>query len=375
MTQAYPHIAIIGGGPGGLTLARILHVHGIASTVFEADLSPDHRGQGGSLDLHTKSGLAALEAAGLMEAFNHFARAEDQSVRLYDENGLCIFDDSDQPHEGRPEIDRAHLRHLLLESLPEGMVRWGRRLQSIMRLPDGAYEVQTAQGAAGVFDLIVGADGTWSRTRALLSKAMPAYSGVTFVEMTISDADRRHPAVSRLVGRGKIFALADGKALIAQRNSGGKLQVYATMDLPDNRVSAREVARAQVLAHYAGWSPQLLALIQAADDTMVALSLYAFPVGHCWKHRPGLTLIGDAAHVMSPFAGEGVNNAMLDAAELARRLCEADDWRAAVSDYEAEMFERVQPSAAQSAASMAAFLAPDGLAQALAIFRHLSGPH
>ncbi len=369
--QVSPRIAIIGGGPGGLTLARILHVMGMEAAVFEADAGSDVRGQGGSLDLHTESGLMALEAAGLMEGFNRIARPEDQGVRLYDKDGRCVYNGDDEPHDGRPEIDRAHLRALLLRSLPEGTVRWGSKIRAIEPLADGTYAVLSEQGVMQPFDLVIGADGTWSRTRGLVSREMPGYTGVTFAEMTIEDADRCHPDLSRLVGKGKIFALAEGKGLIAQRNSGGKLHVYATLNLTDHRRT--EISRDQVLAQYADWSPDLLALIHAAGDEMAARSIHVFPVGYRWDHRPGVTLLGDAAHVMSPFAGEGVNNAMLDAVELAKALGRLD-WCAGVREYEEAMFARIPESAAQSAESMAAFLAPDGLEKAVHIFRqHTAG--
>ncbi len=369
----FPKIAIIGGGPGGLTLARLLHVQGIAATVFESDTGPDARIQGGSLDLHTESGLAALEAAGLMDAFDRVARPEDQGVRLYDRDGNCVFDDGDEAHEGRPEIDRGQLRELLLLSLPPECVRWDTRVQHIEPLAGDRFRIHSRHGVAGDFDLVVGAEGTWSKTRRLLTDVAPAYTGTTFVDMHILDADRAHPDLARLVGGGKFFALADEKALIAQRNAGGKVHIYLALRAPESGIpgfdpSDPRAARTAVAVQLDGWAPAFLAFIHAAADDLAARPLHTFDPAFRWLHRPGVTLLGDAAHVMSPFAGEGVNNAMFDALELSRAIA-SSDWRAGIADYETRMFERIPASATESAANMEAFLALDGLANALAIFR------
>lgn len=107
-------IAIIGAGPGGLTLARILQKHGVRATVYERESSPNVRSQGGSLDLHQESGLQALKEADLFSAFLKFARYEDQQMRVLDKNGVVHLDEDGMgppPEEGgdqgRPEIDRS----------------------------------------------------------------------------------------------------------------------------------------------------------------------------------------------------------------------------------------------------------------------------
>ena len=105
-------VAIVGGGPGGLTLARILQRNGINSSVFEREASANVRSQGGTLDLHQESGLKALKDAGLMGEFMAHARFEGDSMRIQDKTGKVYFQDSpddvkskDDPYV-RPEIDR-----------------------------------------------------------------------------------------------------------------------------------------------------------------------------------------------------------------------------------------------------------------------------
>src|ERR1700678_2211399 len=112
-------IAIVGGGPGGLTLARLLQMRGADVAVYERDYSREARVQGSALDLHEDSGLAALEAAGLMEAFWANHRPDLDSLRLTDASGTVLHEHVRRmsgPGQ-RPEIERGPLRDLLLDSL------------------------------------------------------------------------------------------------------------------------------------------------------------------------------------------------------------------------------------------------------------------
>lgn len=168
-------IAIIGGGPGGLMLARLLHLRGLESVVFERDRHEQERPQGGSLDLHPETGQQAMRLAGLQPAFLAEARPEDQGDRICDSSGALLFDRAGDGDD-RPEIDRAALRRILLASLPAGAVRWGTKVEAIQPSGTGAWHV-VVEGAAERFDVVVGADGAWSRVRPLLSDARPAYEG------------------------------------------------------------------------------------------------------------------------------------------------------------------------------------------------------
>ncbi|HEY0121291.1 MAG TPA: NAD(P)/FAD-dependent oxidoreductase [Rhizobium sp.] len=381
MTQ-FPRIAIIGAGPAGLTLARILYLGGIPTTVFEREEHALARPQGGTLDLHVDSGQLALQRAGLHDEFLRIARYEDQGSRLYDKTGTLLFAEDDAEDGERPEVDRTALRETLLASVPSDTVRWNHNLREVRPREDDAYDLVFENGTAGPFDLIVGADGSWSKVRPLVSSYRPQYSGITFIEFGIDDVDARHPALAKLVGRGKTDVQGDGRGLIAQRNGNAHIRGYAIFRVPVDWATrtfdsaSPAAARARLIAEFEGWAPEIVDLIRASNDHIVARPIYALPVGHQWQNRIGITLLGDAAHVMSPFGGEGVNAAMLDAAELGRHLLEHSNWKDAVRAYEAEMFIRVVEPAEHSAEAVATELSHIGLELSLQHLKeHINARH
>ncbi|WP_413802070.1 FAD-dependent oxidoreductase [Streptomyces iranensis] len=376
-------IAIVGAGPGGLTLARVLHVHGIPSTVYELDASATARDQGGTLDLDEESGRRALLHAGLLEEFRPLSRPEGGELRLLGKDadvGFHIPPPQDGDGNHRPEIDRRVLKELLLGSLPEGTVRWGQKVKAVAIGAAGRPTLTLADGTTVAADVLVGADGAWSRVRPLLSDADPVYTGVSFVDGLLTDVDTRHPAVAELVGRGSMFALADEKGLFAQRNGGGRIRVYIAVKAPEewSRSALNDpadpanspgsadpadpaAARKRLLDLFPDWDEGLRALIADSDGPLVHRPIHALPTGHRWGRVPGVTLLGDAAHLMSPFAGAGANLAMLDGAELALALAAHDDLETALNAYETAMFPRAEAAATQSAAHLVDFFQPDAL--------------
>jgi 2-polyprenyl-6-methoxyphenol hydroxylase-like FAD-dependent oxidoreductase len=279
-------------------------------------------------------------------------------MRILDKHATVRM--ADDGNGERPEIDRGALRDLLLSALPEGIVRWGARVTGVQPAA-GGHQVSFADGSSITADLLVGADGAWSKVRPLLTEATPVYSGISFVEIRVPDADNRHPELAAVVGPGMMFALGDEKGFLAHRESEGELCVYVALKGPADWSTTAEITRDSLAASFADWDKQLLGLITDSDGELVARPLYALPVGVRWERVPGVTLLGDAAHLMSPFAGEGANLAMRDGAELARALIDNPGGaEAALFGYESAMFPRAESAAYESAANLVECFKPGG---------------
>ncbi|MBW4332191.1 FAD-dependent monooxygenase [Stakelama sp. CBK3Z-3] len=338
-------IAIIGAGLGGLTLARVLYLHGIVPEIYEAEAGPDARAQGGLLDIHAETGQRALEAANLLEAFNALVRTGEDAKRIADRYGRVLLDIPGNAHSSRPEVDRGELRAMLIHSLPSGTIRWCSKLASVAW--DGGRHIATfADHTKVAADLIVGADGAWSKVRPMLSHARPEYSGTCFVEIAIGGGDGRHSELIEGIGKGTFIAAAPGRGIMMHRYPDGTARGYAALNKcqqwMDSLVAEEPPLRlARLAREFEEWSPMLIRFITQSDADPVVRPIHALPVDHRWGRVPGITLIGDAAHLMSPFAGEGANLAMYDGARLARALVRhGTNIETALADYEKELFAR-----------------------------------
>jgi 2-polyprenyl-6-methoxyphenol hydroxylase-like FAD-dependent oxidoreductase len=347
-------VTIIGAGLGGLTLARVLHVHGIPATIYEAEPSADARTQGGQLDMHEYNGQLALEAAGLTGEFRAIIHEGGEATHVLDQHGTVLLDEPDDGTGGRPEVLRGDLRQILLDSLPGEVIQWGRKVTGVRARAGGQHELTFADGATVTTRLLVGADGAWSAVRPLLSDAKPEYVGTTFIETYLLKADEQHPAAARAVGDGALFAVAPGKGLLAHREPDGILHTYVALSKPQDWIAGIDVTDAiatiaSVVTEFTGWAPELTALITDGETTPVLRTINALPIGHRWDRLAGVTLLGDAAHLMSPFAGEGANLAMFDGSELGTAIAaRPDDIEAALAEYEQALFPRSAQFAAES---------------------------
>lgn len=372
-------VAIVGGGPGGLTLARLLQLKGASVNVYERDADSTVRQQGATLDLHETSGLEALRRAGLMDAFREHYRPHAGKLRIVDEQARIRLDDhsaTQSLQEDRPEIDRAPLRDILIHSLTPGTIVWDSHFLSME--PEGrGWNLHFKNGTPAYADLVIACDGAHSKLRPYCSPILPLYSGITIVEGNIYHAEKNAPKLWELTKGGKIFALGQGQSIILSAKGEGSLSFYTGSRVPENWLEhcGIDFADKQQVwdwfrAAFSSWGDQWQALFASDEIWFVPRPQYHFPTDQRWETKPNLTLLGDAAHRMPPYAGEGVNQAMQDAYELAENLTgtQFPDISSALAAYEQQMLQRVAGVTQQTLENTELMHSEKGLERLLELF-------
>ena len=348
-------VAIIGGGPGGLTLARLLQQQGVNVKVYERDADRYVRQQGSTLDLHDDTGIKALDVAGLLDEFKKHYRPKADKMRITNSQMDILLDDHDEKHEEdfghehfRPEIDRGPLRDLLIASLNEGNIIWNARFTEMKPSGDG-WSILFENGAAAYADLVIAADGANSRVRKYLTDIRPVYSGVSSIEVDIHNAEQHTPNLWKLVKGGKLIALEHGKTICFGPKGDGTLSVLIGLKTPEDWLASSEIDFTNIASmaawfqkEFAAWSQEWQELLATDALTLVPRPWYHFPIDQYWKALPNLTMIGDAAHRIPPFAGEGANQALADALDLYDALClgQFETIDQAIASFEKKMCKR-----------------------------------
>lgn len=377
-------IAVVGGGPGGLTLARLLQQQGIDVKVYERDADRHIRQQGATLDLHQDAGLKALREAGLLAAFKVNYRPGADRIRIVDSGGNIHFEDKDQEpaddfgdEHFRPEIDRGPLRDLLIESLSEDTVVWNSHFEHMEPEQEG-WRLYFKNGQDAYADIVVAADGANSTVRSYLTDIRPIYSGVTIVEGSVYHAAKNVPGLWKLVNGGKVFAFGDEQSIILSTKEDGSLSFYTGCKVGERWVQDSGINfadKTQVAdwfkTTFSGWSKDWQALFLADEVTLFPRPMYHYPLDQAWQALPNLVMIGDAAHRMPPYAGEGVNMAMLDALELYEALTDErlGSAQQAIKYYEVRMRKRAVEVTALTLGQTASLHAQDSLEYMIGMFR------
>ena len=321
-------VAVVGAGPGGATLARLLQLRGFNAKVFERDTSATARPQGGSLDLRADSGQRAVDASGLTAEFAAVSREDAKAFRMLDSHGTEMPGAGAETHEDPgPEVDRADLRRLLLDSLAPDTVAWGHAVQAVQPADDGRWRLEFEEFPSFTADLVVGADGMGSKVRRRLTSAEPVYTGITMLAAIIQKERWRGSALSRQLGEGSVM-FADGRRTVfVQRCAHDLILLYYSLNVPrgwpekesfglGDTTDVLQVVR-DAFGH---WSPEVMEMLTDVQDGFHLWPTSVMPPDAKWTPQPGLTMLGDAAHAMPPFTGKGVNLALFDAMQLADSL-------------------------------------------------------
>jgi len=356
-------IAIVGGGPGGLTLARLLQLKGADVRVFERDLNKNARVQGSPLDLHDDSGLAAIRKAGLLEEFKqNYLIGADRELIMNENAEIFYSDHESKPEEDfgkrhfRPEIDRGTLRKILLESLQPETVVWNSHFVSMEKQSEG-WILHFKNNTTAYADIVIACDGANSKIRPYITDSKAFYTGITMLEGNIQQVKETAPKVNALLKGGKIMAFGNNKNLLMGQKGNGDIGFYASFRTNENWASGSSLDftdRNQILdwykTTYPEWDSIWLELFENAETPFIPRPIYCIPFDQIWETQSNVTLIGDAAHVMPPFAGEGVNMAMLDALELSECLTsdQYESLKEAISAYEVQMRKRASIVAKES---------------------------
>lgn len=361
--QDLKHIAIVGGGPGGLMLGLLLQRQGFSFTIYERGYQNMHSDRGGSLDIHDDSGQLPLKVAGIFENFRKHARYEGEDTRIVNKDGEILYDEDAEGEGNRPEIDRGKLCDIIMEQIHPENIKYGFKFEKLIQRDNGEVELVFENGTTVMTNLVIGADGAFSQIRSYLTNAKPEYTGISMIEMN-SD-ENEHPDLLKFNKNGKLIGLGGDQAILGQRNGDGRIMAYISFKtkyekLDEYRNLSLDALKERLLAEYSDWDSELQNYIAYSYDDIKFRRIYKLPIGLTWATQPNITIIGDAAHLMSPFAGEGVNMALYDAYLLAESFKNFNNLTEVLKVYEQQMFETTKVHAKESQDNLEIFFSENG---------------
>lgn len=277
----------------------------------------------------------------------------------------------------RPEVLRGDLRKILINSLPSDMIIWDKKVRNVQEIADGKYQVDFQDDTSIVSNILVGADGAWSKVRKVLTDVKPEYAGTTFLDAYFYNVDEKYPETAKIIGSGSCFALSPNKGMTAHREPNDTIHTYIQLNCAEEWIknidfSDKQASIDTISSQFEGWAPELLSLIVDSETQIVPRRIYALPDKHRWTPKSGITLIGDAAHFMAP-SGEGANLAMIDAYDLANAIeNNYNNIDTAIEEYENKMYPRSEEEAIESHEALDNVLGQDSPHKLISFFKENS---